>query len=77
MSEGKIEGVTALHVDVDPDLCCAYGTCVELAPEIFSLDEGEVSTVLVPDISEEDANLVETAIRECPTQALSIVSTSL
>jgi sterol 14-demethylase len=58
---------------VDLDLCQGHAVCVEEAPEIFEVDRQDNKVVLRT--RNPDASLrvrVESAVRHCPTRALSI-----
>jgi ferredoxin len=59
-----------LEIEIDRDLCMASGNCVFAAPGVFDLDEDSVAVVLDPVASPED--MVRTAARECPTQAITV-----
>ncbi len=54
---------------VDRDLCISCGTCVELCPDVFELDEEEKSVVK----DQEGCNSCdcEEAIASCPAEAIS------
>ena len=61
-------------VRVDLDLCQGHGVCVNESPEVFALDEQELRVrLLEPRPGEERRPGVESAVRHCPTRALSIV----
>ena len=53
--------------EVDPNVCAAHGDCVDLAPEIFSLNE----TAHV--IGEGPPDLVMAAAEACPSVAISVI----
>jgi ferredoxin len=52
---------------VDPNECSAHGDCVEIAPEVFRLDE----TAAV--ISNGPFELILEAAEACPAVAISVV----
>ena len=52
---------------VDPDTCSAHGDCVEVAPEVFRLDD--VAVV----IGNGPFELILEAAEACPAVAISIV----
>ncbi len=52
---------------IDPDECSAHGDCVEIAPQVFRLDE---TAVVIGDGPEE---LLLEAAEACPAVAISIV----
>lgn len=60
-----------MRVRVDADLCEGYGTCVNIAPDLFKLDEWGYAFVEgegdVPKEREEDARR---AVIECPMHAI-------
>ncbi len=54
---------------VDRDLCIGCGTCVELCPDVFELDDEEKS--FVKDQSGCEKCDCEDAIASCPADAIS------
>lgn len=66
MREREISGLT---IRIDRDLCIGSGNCVNLAPEIFEIDEENLVDFLgdTPDIDQD--RLVE-ACMLCPVDAL-------
>jgi ferredoxin len=60
------------RVVVDRDVCMSSGVCEMEAPEVFELDADGVVQVRQP----ADTSSVATAVRACPTGALSISSSS-
>jgi ferredoxin len=62
-----------VRVRVDLDLCQGHGTCAEEAPEIFALDEKESKVIIREERPPEALHAkVKSAVRFCPTCALSI-----
>lgn len=61
-----------MKVIADFDLCEANAVCVRACPEVFRLEEDDTLTILVDEIPEALRSKVETAVRVCPRQALSI-----
>jgi ferredoxin len=59
----------ALAARVDADECSAHGDCVEIAPEVFRLDDTAVVIGAGPD------ELLLEAAEACPAVAISIVDT--
>jgi ferredoxin len=58
---------------IDLDLCQGHGVCVAEAPELFALDEKQSRARLRrADVSEDQRERAEAAVRYCPTRALSI-----
>lgn len=63
----------SLRAEVDHDLCIGYAECVRIAPEAFLLNEDNQSEP-IPDAPEvSDVTLLEAA-RECPSNAIRILS---
>jgi ferredoxin len=54
---------------VDPNECSAHGDCVEIAPQVFRLDDTAVVIGTGPD------ELILEAAEACPAVAISIVDT--
>jgi ferredoxin len=52
---------------VDPDECSAHGDCVEIAPQVFRLDDTAVVIGTAP------AELILEAAEACPAVAISVV----
>ena len=59
-------------VIVDKDLCISSGKCVADLPDVFRFDEDELSDVVTPQPSVDDARVVAVA-RNCPSGAISVV----
>ena len=61
-----------MKVIVDFDACDNHGSCVDAAPEVFTLDD-DGKLVLLRDAIERDLHAkVENASVACPTGAISI-----
>jgi ferredoxin len=54
---------------IDPDECSAHGDCVEIAPQVFRLDDTAVVIGNGPD------DLLLEAAESCPAVAISILDT--
>lgn len=52
---------------IDQSSCIAQGDCVELVPQVFQLDDFAIVVGTGPD------DLILTAAKECPVEAISIV----
>jgi ferredoxin len=61
-----------MKVIVDPDLCEGHARCVELAPEVFALDQDGYSRVILEHPDETLRPKVEAAVRLCPRQAITL-----
>lgn len=63
-----------MRIELDPDLCQAYGNCLLAAPEVFELTESTpVVSVLRPAPDEAMRAQVEEAVTSCPVQALTLL----
>jgi len=62
-----------MRIIVDYDRCEGYGRCVEIAPDIFALNDDGQSYVIVAQLEEEMRPRIEQAVRLCPRLALSLV----
>jgi ferredoxin len=61
----------AQKVVIDADECVACGTCVEICPEVFKMDDGaDTAEVIMETGGPED--LIQEAIDSCPTQCISL-----
>ncbi len=60
------------RVVVDEDLCQGHGACEGEAPEVFAVSKKGELTVLVERPPDAQRAAVSTAVRYCPTHALSI-----
>jgi ferredoxin len=62
-----------MQLIVDPIACDAHGLCVELLPELISLDDWGYPIVLKSDAPEEMEWLMRRAVSACPTLAIRLV----
>jgi ferredoxin len=56
-------------IEVDRNLCEANARCVQVAPDIFSLDDDE-ELLIAPPGDDVDQMLVAKAVASCPRNAL-------
>jgi ferredoxin len=61
-----------MKIVVDYDLCEANARCMEVAPDIFKVDEEDNLHILIESPSEDRRKDVEEAVRLCPRQAVTI-----
>jgi ferredoxin len=66
-------GRPAMKIVVDFDKCKSNAVCMGIAPEIFEVRDDNFLYVLQEEPPESARGLVEEAVRDCPTQAISIV----
>ena len=57
-----------IAIEVDRELCYGFGDCVDSLPEVFALDEENISIVLDPDAAPLD-DILEAA-QNCPVDAI-------
>jgi len=66
----------APRVVVDRDLCESNARCMEVAPEVFRIDDNGDLEILQERFSPDLRAKVELAVARCPKAALSIVEDS-
>jgi ferredoxin len=65
-----------MRIELDPELCQAYGNCLLAAPEIFELTQNDpVARILREQPDESMRAQVEEAVASCPVQALTVTDT--
>jgi ferredoxin/uncharacterized protein YuzE len=75
------EAKGGLKVEVDPDKCLGFGSCVIVSPDVFRLDErpgkGVFRSQAKLDVLDEaggrDFENLQIAAQYCPTQAITII----
>jgi len=63
----------AMRIVVNRDLCEGNAVCQNVAPEVFVVDDDDQAQVKMEHPDEALRPKIETAVRRCPRQALSIV----
>lgn len=61
-------------VIVDDMLCEGNAMCMDVAPEVFDLNDDDLAVVLHEELDEDQRDKVEHAVQYCPKQALSVVA---
>lgn len=61
-----------MKVIVDLDRCEGHARCVEVAPEVFALNDDGQSEVIVANPGEALRPQIERAVRLCPRQAITL-----
>ena len=61
-----------MKVVVDFDLCESNAVCMDVAPEIFKVDDDDMLHILIESPGKELRGKLEEAVRLCPRQAISI-----
>jgi ferredoxin len=62
-----------MRIDVDVDLCQGHGVCQSEAPTVFRVTDDNVVEILDPSPPEDLRANVTEAVKNCPTQALTLV----
>ena len=62
-----------MKIRIDWDLCQGHANCMGDAPEVFRVDDDGKLTVLMEEPPASLRDKVESAVRYCPTSAISIV----
>jgi ferredoxin len=63
----------AWKIEVDFDKCESNAVCMGIAPDIFEVRDDNFLYILQEEPPDEKRELVERAVVECPTQAITIV----
>ncbi len=71
----------AIKVEVDPDKCLGFGSCVIVSPDVFRLDERPGTAVfrsqakldVLDESGGKDFENLMIAAQSCPTQAITII----
>lgn len=61
-----------MRAEVDRDGCTGCGVCESICPEVFRLDEENLSTVIVDEIPAELEDSAVEAQEECPVSVINI-----
>jgi len=63
----------SVPVQIQSDLCCGFGNCAGVCPQVFVLDYESNRAQLVADAPlTEFADRIAQAASECPTQAIRV-----
>ncbi len=67
--------MSQLTVQILSGMCCGFGNCAALCPQVFALDYDSNRTRIVPGAPLADyAAEIAQAASECPTQAIHVVA---
>ena len=61
-----------MNVTVDLDLCQGHGVCASEAPTVFRVTDDNVVEILDASPPDDLRKNVEEAVKNCPTQALTL-----
>ncbi|BBX17077.1 ferredoxin [Mycolicibacterium duvalii] len=68
-----MSNITAVNrLEVDRNRCCGYGTCAELCPDVFSLDENGFVVANMTEIPDDLMEAAEEAAYCCPEEVIKI-----
>ena len=62
--------MTAVRVQIVRSACAGYANCLDVAPDIFDLDEHDVAVVVASEFPSEQRQLLEDAAHRCPAKAI-------
>jgi ferredoxin len=63
------------YIEFDRGRCEGHGTCEQIAPSIYRLDdEGELDILVNPPLPDDLVQLAKAGARVCPVAALRVVS---
>jgi len=63
--------IAELEITIDRDKCSGEGVCVDIAPEVFRLDDEDTAEVIDPVGAARD--IVIDAAQSCPQSAITVV----
>jgi ferredoxin len=66
----------SVRPEIDREVCAGYAECMKIAPEIFRLDDDDVSQVIEPLDQTVDPGTIELAASACPTQAIRLITSA-
>ncbi len=61
-----------MKVVVDPGICAGFSACLGLCPEVFELHDDGYAVVRVVEVPKQFEEAVRTAVKQCPSSAISI-----
>ncbi len=61
-----------MKIVVDFDKCDSNGVCCGIAPDLFELDDQNFLVIKQEEPGEDQRATLEEAVRNCPTEAISI-----
>lgn len=65
----------SMKAKVDTETCVGCGLCVDIAPNVFSM-EGDIAKVIVDQVAEEALAECKEAVEGCPVEAITIEEAS-
>ena len=71
MVKGVKKTVPSKKIVVDPELCTGCGTCEGIAKDYFKVGDDGIAEV-IKQYDEKDKDIINDAVDDCPSQAISI-----
>ena len=62
-----------MKVRVDENICAGFGVCLGLCPEVFELHDDGYAVVQLAEVPPEHAQAVRVAVRQCPSNAITLI----
>ena len=62
--------ISGVHVEIDRTLCIGSGNCVNVAPEVFEIDDENLVRFASDDAEDIDRDRLVEACNLCPVDAL-------
>lgn len=59
-------------IEIKRDLCCGYGVCKEICPDVFQLGDDGLVTVLCDTVSGDGVRLAREAADGCPQSVITL-----
>lgn len=61
-----------MRIHTDTDLCTGHGICESILPTVFEVGDDGLVHLLGAELTEDLRPLLESAVAECPSRALSL-----
>lgn len=62
-----------MKVKVDQNMCIGCGLCINIAPDVFSMNDDNKAQAKDDEITEKDQPLAEEAANSCPVSAIKLI----
>jgi ferredoxin len=64
--------MSPMKITVDTERCTGHGVCESIADDVFEVGDEGLVHLLQTEVGEDRRSDIESAVAECPTQALSV-----
>ena len=61
-----------MKANVDREKCISCGLCASICPDVFEMDDEEISVVIVDEIPSDSESCAIDAQEGCPTDAITV-----